>query len=59
MVALKTLFRRGARGWGTLGQQNHATGEEKGSNVVRMYECLCLASQKPSKRELLFPPERT
>jgi hypothetical protein len=57
-AALPNPFRRGARGWGTLGQQNHAAGGGNGSILVGMFVCLCLASQKPSKREF-FVPART
>ena len=55
MAALTNRFRRGARGWDMLGQQNHATGGKNGSIMVRMFESLCLASQKPSDREFFVP----
>jgi hypothetical protein len=35
-----------------LGQQNHAAGGAKGSIMVVVFVCLCLASKKPSEREL-------
>jgi hypothetical protein len=35
--------------------QNHAAGEEKGSIMVGMFVCLCLASKKPSEREFFVP----
>ena len=38
--------------------QNHAAGGGNGSIIVGMFACLCLASQKPSKREF-FVPTRT
>ena len=36
-VTLPNPFRRGAHGWGTLGQQNHATGGANGSIMVGMF----------------------
>jgi hypothetical protein len=52
MSTLASPFRRSARGWGTLNQQNHAaTGGENSSIIVGMFVCLCLDSQKSSKRE--------
>ena len=41
-----------------LGKQNHAAGGENGSIMVGMFVCLCLASEKPSKR-VFFIPSRT
>jgi len=41
--------------WGTLVHQNHAAGGENGSNMVRMFVSLCLASQKPSGWEFFVP----
>jgi len=38
MAALTSPFRRGAWGWDTLGQQNHAAEGENGSIMVG---CLC------------------
>jgi hypothetical protein len=38
--------------------KNHAAGGENGSIMMGMFVCLCLASQKPSKREF-FVPART
>ena len=38
--------------------KNHAAGGENGSIMVGMFVFLCLASQKPSKREF-FVPART
>ena len=52
-AALATPFHVGSRGWGTLGQQNHADGGESG--MVGMFVCLCFASQKPSEREFFDP----
>ena len=40
-----------------LVHQNHATGGENGSIMVRMFVFLCLASQKPSRE--FFIPVRT
>ncbi len=51
MAALPNPFHVGSRGWGMLGQQNHAAGGGNGSIMAGMVVCLCLASQKPSKRE--------
>jgi hypothetical protein len=51
MAALANPFQRGSRGWGMLGQQNHAAGGADGSILVGMFVCLCFASQKPFKRE--------
>jgi hypothetical protein len=48
---LTNPFRRGARGCGMLVQQNHAAGGANGSIMVRMFVCLCLASQKPFRRD--------
>jgi hypothetical protein len=31
--------------------QNHGAGGENGSVMVRMFVCLCLASNRPSERE--------
>jgi hypothetical protein len=44
-----------------LNQQNHAAGGETSSIMLGMFVFLCLDrdSQKTSKREFLFPPERT
>jgi len=59
MVALTNPFRRGARGWDMLGQQNHAAGGEKGSIVVGMFVShVKLAKSLPSG-SFLFLPERT
>jgi hypothetical protein len=33
----------------------HAAGGENGSIMVGMFVCLCLASQKPSERDLFVP----
>jgi hypothetical protein len=52
---LTNPFRRGAWGWDTLGQQNHAAEGENGSIMVGMFVSLCLASQKPSEREFFVP----
>ena len=38
-----------------LVHQNHAAGEENGSIMVGMFMSLCLARQKPSKREFFVP----
>jgi hypothetical protein len=38
-----------------LVHQNHATGEENGSIMVRMFVLLCLASKKSSEREFFVP----
>jgi hypothetical protein len=54
-MASSNLFRVGSRGWGTPVHQNHAAGEENGSIMVVMFVSLCLASQKPSERELFIP----
>jgi hypothetical protein len=35
--------------------QNHAAGGENGSIMVGMFVCFCLASQKPSEREVIVP----
>jgi hypothetical protein len=57
-VTLPNPFRSGARGWGTLGQQNHAAGGENGSIMVGIFVSRVLANQKPFEREL-FVPART
>jgi len=54
MAALANPFHRGAQGWSMLGQQNHAPGGGNGSIMVGMFVCLCLASQKPSKRKFFI-----
>jgi hypothetical protein len=36
-ATLPNPFRRGARGWGTLGQQNHAAGGENDSIMVGIF----------------------
>ena len=41
-----------------LSQHNHTAGGGNGSIMVGMFVCLCLASQKSSKREF-FVPART
>ena len=46
-----TPLRRGARGWGTLSQQNNAAEGGNGSIMVGMFVCLYLTSQKLSERE--------
>ena len=46
-ATLPKPFRSGDRGWGTLGQQNHATGGANGSIIVGMFVSCVLASQKP------------
>ena len=38
-----------------LVHQNHATGGENGSIMVRMFVSLCFASKKPSEREFFIP----
>ena len=51
-ATLPDPFRRGAQGWGTLGQQNHATVVENGSIMVGILFVSCvLASKKSSERE--------
>jgi hypothetical protein len=45
-ATLPNPFWRGARGWGTLDQQNHAAGGENGSIMVGIYVSCVLASQK-------------
>jgi hypothetical protein len=55
MAALPNPLRRGSWGWGMLDQQNHAAGGGNGSIMVGMFVCLCLASQKPSERDLFVP----
>jgi hypothetical protein len=39
--------------------QNHGAGGGNGSVMVRMIVCLCLASEKPSKREFFVPARTT
>ena len=51
MATSANPFHRGSRGWGMLGQQNHAAGGANGSIMVVVFLCLCLASKKPSERE--------
>jgi len=51
-VAPSNPLRRGSRG-GMF--QNHGTGGGNGSIMVGMFVCLCLASQKHSKREFFVP----
>ena len=58
MMALSNPLQRGPRGCGMFIHQNHAAGGGNGSIMVGMFVCLCLASQKPSKREF-FVPART
>jgi len=58
-VTLPNPFRRGARGWGTLGQQNHAAGGANSSIMVGMFVSCVLASQKPFSVSFSLPPERT
>ena len=41
-----------------LVHKNHSAGGGNGSIMVGMFVCMCLASQKPSEREL-FVPART
>jgi hypothetical protein len=55
MAALANPFCRGARGWGMLGQQNHAAGGANGSIMVGMFVWLCFASIKPSESEVFVP----
>ena len=55
LTALSNPFRVGSQGWGMLVHQNHAAGGENISIVVGMFVSLCLASQKPSKREIFVP----
>jgi len=42
-ATLPNPFRRGTRGWGTLGQQNHAAGGANGSIMVGMFVSCVLA----------------
>ena len=58
MTASSNPFPVGSGGWGTLVHQNHAAGEENGSIMVGMFVSLCLASQKPSKREFFVPARK-
>jgi hypothetical protein len=55
MTALSNRFRGGSRGWCTLVHQIHATGWENSSIMVGVFVSLCLASKKPSKREIFVP----
>ena len=57
-VTSNTLL-RGSQGWGMFLHQNHAAGGENSSIMVGIFVSCVLASKKPSKREFLFPPERT
>ena len=43
-ATLPNPFHRGARGWGTLGQQNHAAGRENGFIVVGIFSVSCVFS---------------
>jgi hypothetical protein len=54
-ATLPNPFRRGARGWGTLGQQNHATVGDNGSIMVGIFVSCVLASKKSSEREFFVP----
>ena len=58
MTASSNPFRRGSWGWGVFIHQNHGAGGRNGSIMVRMFVCLCLASQNPFKLEF-FVPART
>jgi len=49
----------GQAGWGMFLHQNHGAGGGNGLIMVGMFVLLCLASQNPSEREFLFPPEWT
>ena len=55
MMVLSNPLWRGSQGSGILVHQNHATGGANGSIMVVMFVSLCLASQKPSDRELFIP----
>jgi hypothetical protein len=57
-ATLHNPFRRGAWGWGTLGQQNHAAGGANSSIMVGMFVGCVSASQKPFEHEF-FVPART
>jgi hypothetical protein len=59
VAALPNPLCVGSRGWGMLGQQNHATGGGNGSIMVGMFVCLCLASQSLSSGSFSFPPKQT
>jgi hypothetical protein len=48
-------MRRGSLGWGIFVHQNYAAGGGKGSIMVEMFVCLCLASQNLSEREFFVP----
>jgi hypothetical protein len=54
-ATLPNPFRRGAWGWGTLVQHNHAAGGENSSIMVGIFVSCVLASKKPSKREFFVP----
>jgi hypothetical protein len=53
---LRLRPRRGSRGCGIFVHQTHAVGGGNGSIMVGMFVCLCLASKKPSEREVFVPP---
>ena len=55
MAASSNPFQRGSQGWGVFIHQNHGAGGGNGSIMVGKFVCLCLASQKPSKREFFLP----
>jgi hypothetical protein len=54
MASLHPL-QKGSWGCGVFINQNHAAGGGNGSIMVGMFVCLCLASQKPSEREVFVP----
>jgi hypothetical protein len=55
MTVLSNPLRRGSRGCGIFAHQNHAAGGANSSIMVVVFVSLCLASQKPSERELFIP----
>ena len=59
MAASFNPLQRGSRGCGMFVHKNHAAGWENGSIMVGIFVFLCLASQKFSEGEFLFPPEWT
>ena len=54
-MASPNPLRRSSWGCGTFIHRNHAAGGGNGSIMVGMFVCLCLASQKHSKREFFVP----
>jgi len=54
-AASSNLLQRGSRGWGMFLHQTHGAGGGKGSIMVGMFVCLCLASQNPFEREFFVP----